>query len=47
MAEESDQEKTEAPSQQRLDKAREDGQVPQSRELATFIVLMAGGRRCG
>ena len=43
MAEESDQEKTEAPSQQRLDKAREDGQVPQSRELATFIVLMAGG----
>ncbi|WP_310446350.1 flagellar biosynthesis protein FlhB [Thiobacillus sp.] len=43
MAEESDQEKTEAPSQQRLDKAREEGQVPQSRELATFVVLMAGG----
>ncbi|MDP2029183.1 MAG: flagellar biosynthesis protein FlhB [Thiobacillus sp.] len=43
MAEESDQEKTEAPSQQRLDKAREDGQVPQSRELATFVVLMTGG----
>jgi flagellar biosynthetic protein FlhB len=43
MAEESDQEKTEAPSQQRLDKAREEGQVPQSRELATFVVLMVGG----
>jgi len=43
MAEESDQERTEAPSQQRLDKAREEGQVPQSRELATFVVLMTGG----
>ncbi len=43
MAEESDQERTEAPSPQRLEKAREDGQVPQSRELATFVVLMAGG----
>lgn len=43
MAEESDQEKTEAPSPQRLEKAREDGQVLQSRELATFVVLMAGG----
>jgi flagellar biosynthetic protein FlhB len=43
MAEGSDQEKTEAPSQQRLDKAREEGQVPQSRELATFVVLMVGG----
>ena len=43
MAEENDQEKTEAPSQQRLDKAREEGQVPQSRELATFVVLMTGG----
>jgi flagellar biosynthetic protein FlhB len=43
MAEESDQERTEAPSPQRLEKAREEGQVPQSRELATFIVLMTGG----
>lgn len=43
MAEGSDQEKTEAPSPQRLEKAREDGQVVQSRELATFVVLMAGG----
>ena len=43
MAEESDQERTEAPSPQRLEKAREDGQVPQSRELATFVVLMTSG----
>jgi flagellar biosynthetic protein FlhB len=43
MAEESDQERTESPSPQRLEKAREDGQVVQSRELATFVVLMTGG----
>ncbi len=43
MAEENDQEKTEAPSPQRLEKAREEGQVPQARELATFVVLMTGG----
>ena len=43
MAEASDQEKTEAPSPQRLEKAREDGQVLQSRELATFVILMVGG----
>jgi len=43
MAEESDQEKTESASPQRLEKAREDGQVVQSRELATFVVLMTGG----
>ncbi|MBT9590881.1 MAG: flagellar type III secretion system protein FlhB [Thiobacillus sp.] len=43
MAEGSDQEKTEAPSPQRLEKAREDGQVVQSRELSTFVILMVGG----
>lgn len=43
MAEGSDQEKTEAPSPQRLEKSREDGQVVQSRELATFVILMVGG----
>ena len=43
MAEESDQERTEAPSPQRLEKAREEGQVPQSREFATFVVLMTSG----
>lgn len=44
MAEEdSDLEKTESPSQRRLDQAREEGQVARSRELSTFAVLMAGG----
>jgi flagellar biosynthetic protein FlhB len=39
----SDLEKTESPSQRRLDQAREEGQVARSRELSTFAVLMAGG----
>lgn len=43
MAEESDQERTEPASPQRLQKAREEGQVIQSRELGTFVVLMVGG----
>lgn len=43
MAEESDQERTEPASPQRLQKAREEGQVIQSRELGTFAVLMTGG----
>lgn len=43
MAEESDLERTEQPSQQRLDKAREQGQVARSRELTTFVMLLAGG----
>jgi len=43
MAEESDLEKTEQPSLQRLDKAREEGQVARSRELTTFVLLLAGG----
>ncbi|OGS96117.1 MAG: flagellar biosynthesis protein FlhB [Gallionellales bacterium RBG_16_56_9] len=43
MAEDSDLEKTEQPSQRRLDQAREKGQVARSRELATFAVLLAGG----
>ena len=43
MAEDSDLEKTEQPSQRRLDQAREEGQVARSRELSTFTVLMAGG----
>ncbi len=43
MAEDSDAEKTEPASQQRLDKAREEGNVPRSRELATFTVLMVAG----
>ncbi len=42
MSEESDLEKTEPASPRRLEKAREEGQVVRSRELATFIMLMAG-----
>ena len=40
MAEESDLEKTEEPTGRRLEQAREQGQVPHSRELASFLVLM-------
>ncbi|MFV0664516.1 flagellar biosynthesis protein FlhB [Denitromonas sp.] len=42
MAEESDLEKTEQATPRRLEQAREEGQVPQSRELSTFLVMMAG-----
>jgi flagellar biosynthetic protein FlhB len=42
VAEESDLEKTEPASSRRLEQAREEGQVPQSRELGAFLV-MAGG----
>jgi flagellar biosynthesis protein FlhB len=42
MAEESDLEKTEAATPQRLEKAREEGQVARSRELNTFLLLAAG-----
>jgi flagellar biosynthetic protein FlhB len=43
MAEESDLEKTEAASPQKLEKAREEGQVARSRELGTFALLAVGG----
>lgn len=43
MAEDSDLERTEQPSQRRIDQAREDGDVPRSRELSTCLVLMAAG----
>jgi len=43
MAEDSELERTEQPSQRRLDQAREEGQVARSRELSTFAVLWAGG----
>ncbi len=42
MAEDSDLEKTEQPTGRRIEQAREKGQVPQSRELGTFLVLMVG-----
>lgn len=43
MAEDSGLEKTEPASQQRIDKAREEGDVPRSRELSTAMVLLAAG----
>ncbi|HQR05101.1 MAG: flagellar type III secretion system protein FlhB [Proteobacteria bacterium] len=39
MAEDSDLERTEPASSRRIEKAREEGQVPQSRELQAFLVL--------
>lgn len=42
MAEDSSQEKTEEPTSRRLEKAREDGQVPRSRELTTSAILLGG-----
>lgn len=43
MAEDSDLEKTEPASPRRLEQAREEGDVPRSRELATCTILMASG----
>lgn len=42
MAEDSDLEKSEAPTPHRLEKAREDGQIPRSRELTSVLMLVAG-----
>ena len=42
MAEENDLERNEPASQKRLEQAREEGQVPRSRELASFAVLLSG-----
>lgn len=45
MSEESDLEKTEPASPRRLEQAREEGDVPRSRELASFALtaVSAGG----
>lgn len=43
MAEASNAEKTEPASQRRLDQARKEGDIPRSREVATFAVLMTAG----
>lgn len=43
MAEDSGLERTEDASPQRLEKAREEGDVPRSRELSTCLVLLAAG----
>lgn len=42
MAEESDLERTEPASARRLEQAREEGNVPHSRELMAFMVMAAG-----
>ncbi len=42
MAEESDLERSEAPSPRRLEQAREEGKIARSQELSAFAVLMAG-----
>lgn len=41
MAEDSNLEKTEAATDKRIERAREEGKVAQSRELSTFVELMA------
>ncbi len=43
MAEDSDLERTEPASQKRLEQAREEGDVPRSRELSTCTILLAAG----
>ena len=40
MAEESGQDKTEEPTAQRLKKAREDGEIPRSQELAPAVMMV-------
>jgi flagellar biosynthetic protein FlhB len=42
VAEDSDLERTEPASSRRIEKAREEGQVPQSRELGGFLVMLSG-----
>ncbi len=42
MADDSSQEKTEEPTAKRLEKAREDGQIPRSKELSTSLILITG-----
>jgi flagellar biosynthetic protein FlhB len=43
VAEDSDQERTEQPTSKRIEKAREQGDVPRSREMATCVMLLIGG----
>ncbi|ADJ63525.1 flagellar type III secretion system protein FlhB [Herbaspirillum seropedicae] len=43
MAEDSDMERTEPATGKRIERAREQGDVPRSRELATCLVLLVGG----
>lgn len=43
MAEDSDMERTEPATGKRIERAREQGDVPRSRELATCLLLLVGG----
>jgi flagellar biosynthetic protein FlhB len=43
MAEDSDMERTEPATGKRIERAREQGDVPRSRELATCLMLLVGG----
>jgi flagellar biosynthetic protein FlhB len=43
MAEDSDMERTEPATAKRLSRAREQGDVPRSREMATCVLLLVGG----
>jgi flagellar biosynthetic protein FlhB len=42
MSDESQEDKTESATPQRLEKAREEGQLPRSKELTTFLMLIGG-----
>ncbi|HAG0390732.1 TPA: flagellar biosynthesis protein FlhB [Salmonella enterica] len=42
MSEENNEEKTEEPTQHRREKAREEGQIPRSKELGSFSMLLVG-----
>ncbi|HCR1907795.1 TPA: flagellar type III secretion system protein FlhB [Enterobacter kobei] len=42
MSEASDEDKTEDPTPQRRQKAREEGQIPRSKELTSLLMLLAG-----
>lgn len=42
MSEESDVEKTEEPTPQKREKARKEGQIPRSKELTSFMMLLVG-----
>ena len=42
MSEDSSQEKTEQPTAKKLEKSREDGQVPRSKDMSMAIIMVLG-----
>ncbi|MCU5773350.1 flagellar biosynthesis protein FlhB [Erwiniaceae bacterium BAC15a-03b] len=42
MSQDSDEEKTESPTPHRIEKAREEGQIPRSRELTSVLMVLIG-----